>query len=70
VWLGAMHPETATNLDHLAIILHDQGDLDGARSLCERALTIRKAALGPDHPDTARSQEQLAAVDRELAKRE
>lgn len=35
---------------------------DGARPLYERALTIREARLEPDHPDTARSRERLAAV--------
>jgi pimeloyl-ACP methyl ester carboxylesterase len=31
-------------------VLLDQGDLDGARTLFERALTISEARLGPDHP--------------------
>jgi Tetratricopeptide repeat len=39
-----------------------QGDLDAARTLHERALAIREARLGPDHPDTVRSRGLLAAV--------
>jgi len=56
---GAAHPETATSLDHLAIILHHQGDLDGARSLHGRALTIRKAALGPITPTLREARSSL-----------
>lgn len=49
-------------LGNLAGILAAQGDLDGARALLERALAIREARPGPDHPDTVRSHERLAAV--------
>ena len=45
---GADHPTTATSLNNLALVLADQ-DLDTAR-LHERALTIREARLGRDHP--------------------
>jgi tetratricopeptide (TPR) repeat protein len=47
--LGPEHPDTATTLGHLALLLHDQGDLAEARPLYERALE----ALRQDHPDTA-----------------
>ncbi len=60
--LGADHPDTAQGLNNLAIVLHDQGDLHGARPLFERALSIRQARLGPDHPHTLRSRQDLAAV--------
>ena len=53
--LGPEHPDTATNLNSLALLLQAQGDLAGARPLCERALAIREKALGPKHPDTATS---------------
>jgi Tfp pilus assembly protein PilF len=36
--------------------------LDTARRLHERALAIREARLGPDHPDTAQSLNNLAVV--------
>ena len=58
--LGAEHPATATSLNHLGIVLADQGDLDGARALFERALSIREARLGADHPTTARTLNNLA----------
>ena len=60
--LGSDHPETATSLHNLARVLHDQGDLDAARTLNRRALHIYETRLGPDHPDSVRSREQLAVV--------
>ena len=39
-----------------------QGDLQGARTLHERALAIRETHLGADHPDTATSLSNLATV--------
>ena len=42
--------------------MRDQGELDTARSLFERALAIRKARLGPDHHRTAESLSNLAGV--------
>jgi Flp pilus assembly protein TadD len=44
------------------LVLHAQGDLDTARSLHERALTIRKVRLGANHPATATSLSNLATV--------
>jgi len=58
--LGPEHPETATSLNNLGILLKKQGDLAGARSLYERALAATEKALGPDHPDTANSLNNLA----------
>jgi hypothetical protein len=40
------------------------GDLAGARPYYERALAIREKALGPDHPDTAQSLNNLAVLSR------
>jgi hypothetical protein len=41
---GADHPDVATDLNNLAQILWDLGDVAGARPLQERALAIREAA--------------------------
>ncbi len=60
--LGPNHPRTAQSLNNLATVLRDQGDLDGARTLHQRALSIEETRLGPDHPDTVRSRGWLAAV--------
>ena len=44
------------------MLLQDQGDLAAARPLYERALAIREKALGPEHPDTATSLNNLAVL--------
>ena len=64
--LGPDHPTTAENLNYLATVLHEEGDLADARRLHERSLAIRETRLGPDHPDTMRSRQSLAALTAEL----
>jgi hypothetical protein len=50
--LGSEHPETATTLSNLAILLQEKGDdLAGARLLLERALAIRERS-GPEDRST------------------
>ncbi len=66
--LGPEHPDTATSLNNLAVLLQDQGDLAGARPLYERALAIYEKALGPEHPDTAMSMSNLARVLRDTGR--
>jgi tetratricopeptide (TPR) repeat protein len=52
--------ERAADLCHaLAEHLYQTGDYDGARTYHERALSIRQAVLGVDHPATARSLTQI-----------
>ena len=60
-------PQHQAMLDQLRLVL-SKYDLAGARRLFERALAIREARLGADHPDTVRSRERLAAVVAELDK--
>jgi hypothetical protein len=57
---GTEHPDTATCLNNLAILVEEQGDLSGSRKFKEQALAIRKKVLGPEHPDTAASLNNLA----------
>ena len=47
---GAGHPLLATALQDLAAIYHVQGQFAKAQPLYYRALAIREAALGPNHP--------------------
>jgi Flp pilus assembly protein TadD len=49
--LGSEHPETATTLSNLAILLQEKGDVAGARLLLERALAIRERS-GPEDRST------------------
>jgi tetratricopeptide (TPR) repeat protein len=60
--LGANHPDTATSLNDLGLVLRAQGDLDPSRLLFERGLAIRETLLGADHPDTATSLDDLGLV--------
>lgn len=49
---------------------HRRGSRQDRRTLHERTLAIYQARLGPDHPTTVRSRENLAAVVTELENRE
>jgi tetratricopeptide (TPR) repeat protein len=65
---GPDHPEVATRLSNLAVILRDLGQPAGARPLAERALAIDEAAYGPDHPTVATLRANLAVITRELGR--
>ncbi|MCS6938606.1 MAG: tetratricopeptide repeat protein, partial [Roseiflexus sp.] len=52
----------ATLFNEYGIYLQMVGDYAAARPLYERALAIRDQALGPAHPDTAASLNNLAAL--------
>ncbi|MEA2678735.1 MAG: hypothetical protein QOK03_457 [Candidatus Binataceae bacterium] len=60
--LGPEHPNTATSLANLALLLQDQGDFAGARPLLERSLAIIEKVWGPEHRDTATSLHNLASL--------
>jgi hypothetical protein len=47
-------------------VLHDLGDLTGARTQYERALQISEATVGPDHPDIGTRRNNLGGVLRDL----
>src|SRR5712671_6878234 len=44
------HPDTATSLNDLAVVLEEQGDFAESEALRERSLAIYEKALGVDHP--------------------
>jgi hypothetical protein len=60
--LGVEPLATAGLLESAADYLHGRARYADARRLHERALHIREARLGADHPDTAWSRRNLAAV--------
>jgi tetratricopeptide (TPR) repeat protein len=60
--LGPEHPDTATSLNNLALLLKDQGDYEAARPLYERVLTIWWQVLGPKHPWTVAVRNNLAML--------
>jgi tetratricopeptide (TPR) repeat protein len=60
--LGENHPDYATALSNLALLLQRQGDLHGAEPLLRQALSTRKAVLGECHPDYATSLNNLGEL--------
>jgi tetratricopeptide (TPR) repeat protein len=63
---GPDHPAVGRDLNNLASILRDLGQLDRARSSQERSLAIDEAVYGPDHPDVASRLNHLAQILRDL----
>jgi tetratricopeptide (TPR) repeat protein len=60
--LGEDHPDYATSLSNLGVLLQRQGDLEGSEALLRQALAIRKAVLGEEHPDYATSLNNLGEL--------
>ena len=50
------------SLNNLALLYRAQGQYAKAEPLYQRALGIREKALGPEHPDVARSLNNLAVL--------
>ena len=53
-------PQLAHTMNQLGLLCHDMADYPPVRPLYERAMAIREQALGPMHPDTATSLNNLA----------
>jgi CHAT domain-containing protein/tetratricopeptide (TPR) repeat protein len=58
--LAADDPQRAVSIANLAVVRRERGELVAALPLHQRALEIRKQALGPDHPLVADSLDDLA----------
>jgi tetratricopeptide (TPR) repeat protein len=58
--LGPDHPDVATALNNLALLLRDTNRLGEVESLLRRALAIYEASFGPDHPHVATALTNLA----------
>ncbi len=59
----------AAGLSNLADALREDGDLDTARTLLERALAICETRLRPHHSTTEQVRARLATVDAALQSR-
>jgi tetratricopeptide (TPR) repeat protein len=68
--LGPEHPDVATTLSNLGLVVGDTGDYAKAQELHERALAIRERALGPDHPNVASSLDNVGGMARALGEYE
>jgi tetratricopeptide (TPR) repeat protein len=51
--LGEEHPDVASTMTHLGVLLDVSGKHGEAQPLYEKALAVRRRALGDDHPETA-----------------
>ncbi len=60
--MGDKHPSYATSLNNLAQLYSSQGDYAKAEPLYQKALAIRKEALGAKHPDYATDLNNLAGL--------
>ncbi|MFQ5749619.1 MAG: CHAT domain-containing protein [Planctomycetota bacterium] len=60
--LGLEHPDTATSLNDLALLLRIEGRYQEAQPLLERALAIYEKILGRQNPETARALNNLGVV--------
>jgi tetratricopeptide (TPR) repeat protein len=58
--LGPEHPDTATSLNNLALLLVTTSRLGEAEPLYRRALAIDEKSYGPDHPSVATDLNNLA----------
>ena len=61
-WLGAHHPDYATGLRNLALLLEKANEPSRALSVLKQALEIRRATLGRDHPDTLALAQELGSL--------
>ncbi len=59
---GEHHPDYAESLSHLGSLLFERGDHDSAEPLLRQAVTIRKAALGGNHPEVRADLQTLEAI--------
>jgi tetratricopeptide (TPR) repeat protein len=64
--LGEKHPDTATSLNNLGMLLQAMGDYAGARLYFEQALAILEEALPPEHPYIQLVRKNLEEVKRKL----
>jgi hypothetical protein len=60
--LGEHHPEFATALNQLALMLIMQGEPDAAEPVLRQALEVRRDSLGVDHPDYATNLSSLGGL--------
>ena len=59
---GTNHPEYASGLNQLALLLIMHGDPGSAEPLLSQALEVRRVALGERHPDYATNLSSLGGL--------
>ena len=66
--LGPDHPDIATSLTGLAIVLESKGDYAEALQFYRRALAIAEKVSGREHPRTQKIRKSLDAVSARVGK--
>ena len=61
-FLGDAHPNLATTLNHLALVLCDEGKLSESEASLRRVIDIRRKLFGNDHPSVTASWVELTNV--------
>ena len=59
---GPNHPNIASCVNNMGLVLQDMGDLQGAKEFYEQALRIDKKEYGPNHPNMATLLNNLGLV--------
>jgi len=59
---GPDHPQVAIYVNNLGSVLQALGDMEGAKKMYERALSIFTEYLGEDHPNTVTVQNNLDSL--------
>ncbi len=67
--VGPEHPNTAANLNNLALLYQAQGKYEQAEPLYQRALAIVEKQLGPQHSTTATIRENYNALLRNMRRK-
>ncbi len=65
--MGKEHPATATTYNNIAVVYWNMGKLDLALEYFQKALAIREARLGEDHPDTKKTKEALDILKKQMS---
>jgi tetratricopeptide (TPR) repeat protein len=60
--LGEEHWQVATNLNNLALLLHDKGDYAAAERLFLEVLILQRKVWGNEHPNVGFGLNNLARV--------
>ena len=63
--LGPNHPDVAMTLNHIAHVLHRQGEHAEAKALLRRARVIHEATRGKAHPNVVATKADVRRIDRE-----
>ena len=63
---GQIHPDIASNLNNIGLVLKELGDMQKAREYYERALTINEATYGSNHPHVAANLNNIGIILDEL----